>query len=117
MLLVAPKIWYYDGNIIVYSRRMINEYIDEHDPDDPDESQLTEEDRNVLDWDESRLSPPRAFYIRGKVPNTIKDKLNGSNTEDLYITIEYAEQCTLTPFLEGWTSAMWNLILNGAMYD
>lgn len=110
----SPKIWYYDGNILVYSRRMINEHIDQYDPD---ETQLTNEEKNILEWDESRFSSPRAFYVRGKVPSTIKDRVNIEQANYPFVTLDYADQCTLKPFLEGWTPVMWNLILNGAMYD
>lgn len=109
-----PKIWYYDGAIIVYSKPMAEDYVDQHDPD---ETQLTNEERTIMEWDETRLSPPRAYYIRGKVSADIKEKINRAQINMTYNVFEYYDMCKLTPFLIGWTPEMWNLILNGKVYS
>ena len=110
-----PKIWYYDGNIIVYSVCMDEQYQWELN-----ETQLTNEERNEsrheIEWDESSLSPPKAFYIRGLVPNNIKERVNRAQINMTYNVSNYFEECKLTPFLEGWSAEMWNLILNGKIY-
>ena len=111
-----PKIWYYDGKIIVYSKRMIEAYQDEHDPDDHDETQLTATDRIRLEWNESCLSSPRAYYVRGKVPEDVKEKINRAQINMTYAVRCYYDTCELKPFLVGWTPEMWNLVLNGIVY-
>lgn len=109
----TPKVWYYDGNIIVYSKTMHASYADQHDPD---ETLLTSEEKSQLEWDEMSLSPPSAFYIRGKVSDEIKRRMDETQTNVTYAISNYLDECKLTPFLQGWTPVMWNLILNGEIY-
>ena len=106
-----PKIWYYDGDLLVYS---IHEL-----PNCRINNRSTEEERELFRWKAAQLSPPKAIRVRGKVSDDIKECIMEDEQRQGYVTYErYYEKCILEqPFVEGWCPVMWDLILNNRPYD
>lgn len=105
-----PKIWYYDGDLLVYS---IHEK-----PTNEINHRSTEEERQLFIWKAARLSAPKALRVRGKVSDDIKECIMEDERRRGYITYErYYEPCILDGHLsEGWCSIIWNIILNNKKY-
>ena len=83
------KIWYYDGDILVYSTTILSN----NDTDN-------EETGEVQFW--HQLNPPKAYHVRDRVPLNVKSRIDASEVPGHTVdNNSYRQEVLLQPFMDG----------------